>query len=66
LADKNDEEERVQAAFDHLREVELSIQPFRVISFADQIRRFEVDVRVDGDDLFVNGAGFVHQGIFAD
>ena len=61
LADVDAEEQRVEAAVDHIRQIELGFETLRVIALAGQIGRSEINVSVEIDHLLVNSAGFFDQ-----
>ena len=56
LADVDDEERGVEAALLHLREVDLRVEPLRVVLLPREVLRIDVVVRVERDDAVVNGA----------
>ena len=64
LADINTKEECVKAAVDHIRQVELGIEPLRVVALSDEISREEIDVSVEGDHFLVDRPRLFHQRFF--
>jgi len=54
LADVDDEERDVEAAFLHLRNVDLRRQPLRVIAFGREVGGIDVVMRVERDHAIVN------------
>ena len=65
LADVDDHERDVEAAFLHLRQVHLVGQPHRVVAAAGEVRRIDVVVRVERDHALVNRARPRDQILFA-
>ena len=60
LADEYAEEHGVEAAFEHFGQVQLGIEALGVIPLVGEIRRLEVDVRVEGNDALVDVFGRLH------
>ena len=58
LPDVHDEEGGVEAALLHLRQIDLRIEPLRVVLFAREVLGVDVVVRVERDDALVDGSGF--------
>ena len=61
LADVDDEERGVEAALVHLRQVDLRVEPLRVVLLAREVLRIDVVVRVERDHAIVNGARLLDQ-----
>ena len=61
LADVNDHERHVHAAFDHLGQIDLRRQAHLVIAIRREVRRLDVVVSVERDNTFVNAFGFGNQ-----
>ena len=56
LADIDDEEGGVEAAFDHLRQVDLRLEALRVVLLPREVVGIDVVVGVERDHAIVNGA----------
>ncbi len=61
LADVDDQEDGVEAAVDHLRQVDLGLEPLRVVAFGREAGRVDVDVCIERDRLVVDGARLLDQ-----
>ena len=54
------EEQRIEPAVDHFGQIELGFEPLGIISLADEICGFEIDVRVERDDPLVDLSRFLN------
>ena len=61
LADIDDEERRIQAAIAHLGQVDLRVEPLRVVFLAREILGFDVVVGIEGDHAIMNRASFLDE-----
>jgi hypothetical protein len=61
LADVDDEEGGVEAAFDHLGQVDLRVEPLGVVLLGGEVGGRDVVVRIERDHPIVNGARLFHQ-----
>ena len=64
LTDVDDEEGRVETALDHLGQVDLGVQPLRVVPFRGEVGRADVVVRVERDHLVLDRVRFLDEGVF--
>ena len=62
LADVNDEEQRVEPAVCHVRQVELSRKALGVITLAGQVFGLEINVGVEDEDAIMDGTSFFCRG----
>ncbi len=62
LADIDDEEGSVEAAFDHLRQVDLGVEPLGVVLLTREVVRIDVVVGIERDYAIVNRARLLQQG----
>ena len=58
LSDVDNEEGRVEAAFLHLGQIHLRVEPLRVVAFGREVAHVDVVVRVERDHPLVNGSRF--------
>jgi hypothetical protein len=65
LADVDDEECGVEPAVEHLGQVDLILEPLRVIPLGGEVCGADVVVGIERDHLVVNRARFPNQGIFS-
>ncbi len=65
LTDVNDEEQRVEPAVGHVRQVELSCEALRVIALAGQVFGLEIYMGVEDEDAIMDRASSLEQNDFA-
>ena len=56
LPDVDDEEGGVEAAFNHLGEIDLRVEALRVVLLPREVLGIDVVMRIERDDALVNGA----------
>jgi hypothetical protein len=61
LADVNDHERDIRAAFDHLRNIDLGSQAHGVVAIRGEVRWLDIVVRVELEDALVNAFRFGNQ-----